>query len=125
MPCCFNLDVFLIQDQLFPVCNRFTFLFTLGGILRGESVYMAKLSDLLHAKIQRPEGDPHPVTVVILQMATGKTNQELKLYARSEDIKMSTCAQSVLSDFILCTDFTTQGSGISPLNFQIMTHGLM
>jgi hypothetical protein len=62
--------------------NQFTFLFTVGGILRGESVYMAKLSDLLQCKIQREYCDPHPVTVMILQMATGKTNQELKLYGR-------------------------------------------
>jgi hypothetical protein len=62
--------------------NRFTFLFTVGGILNGESVYMAELSDLLHCKIQREHCDPHPVTVMILQMATGKTNQELKLYGR-------------------------------------------
>jgi hypothetical protein len=43
---------------------------------------MAELSDLLHCKIQREHCDPHPVTVMILQMATGKTNQELKLYGR-------------------------------------------
>ncbi|KAG7352243.1 centromere DNA-binding like protein [Nitzschia inconspicua] len=51
------------------------------GILRGESVYMAELSDLLHATVQRTR-DPHPVTVMILQMATGKTNKDLKLYGR-------------------------------------------
>ncbi|KAG7367334.1 centromere DNA-binding like protein [Nitzschia inconspicua] len=61
--------------------NRFTFLFTTGGILRGESVYMAELSDLLHATVHRTR-DPHPVTVMILQMATGKTNKDLKLYGR-------------------------------------------
>jgi hypothetical protein len=50
--------------------NQFTFLLTTFGILWGESVYLAELSDLLCTIVQR-ERDPHRVTVMILQMATG------------------------------------------------------
>jgi hypothetical protein len=58
--------------------NLFTFLLTTFGICWGESVYLAELLDLLCTLIQR-ECDPHPATVMKRQMATGKTNKDMKL----------------------------------------------
>ncbi|KAG7336496.1 centromere DNA-binding like protein [Nitzschia inconspicua] len=96
--------------------NRFTFLFTTGGILRGESVYMAELSDLLHATVQRTR-DPHPVTVMILQMATGKTNKDLKLYGRVARHKnVNLCSIGALG-FYLMYRFHYTGEWDNPPDF--------
>ena len=52
--------------------NRFCFLLSFCGILRCESLFKAELSDLLSIQMQKPK-DPHPLFVLILQMATGKS----------------------------------------------------
>jgi hypothetical protein len=60
--------------------DRFTFLLTTHGVLRGESLFKAELSDMLH--LIHEGRDPTPIGILILQIATGKTNQAGKLYGR-------------------------------------------
>lgn len=57
--------------------HRFVFLFTFRGILRCESMYKAELSDLLHVTRQAPK-DPHPLSILIMQIATGKLRKIVK-----------------------------------------------
>jgi hypothetical protein len=97
--------------------NRFPFLFTVGGILRGESVYMAELSDLLHTQIQREDHDPHPVTIMILQMATGKTNQELKLYSSRVGRNVNLCPICALGFYLVLYRFHYTGEWDIPPDF--------
>jgi hypothetical protein len=52
--------------------NRFCLLNSLNGILRCESLYKAELSDLLCLQMKK-QRDPHPLTLLIMQMATGKS----------------------------------------------------
>ena len=61
--------------------NRFCLLETYSGILRGESVFNADLSDTLYVEVRKPT-DPHVVPVYITQLAEGKTNDGRKLYGR-------------------------------------------
>lgn len=61
--------------------NRFCFLQTFAGILRGESLFKAELSDLLYFNLDN-KCDPSPMQILILQIATGKTNHGQKLYGR-------------------------------------------
>jgi hypothetical protein len=60
--------------------DRFTFLTTLHAILRGESLFKAELSDMLH--LIHAGREPTPMAIFILQMATGKTNEGERLYGR-------------------------------------------
>lgn len=55
------------------------FLFSCKGILRGDCLYQAELSNLFHIEVAR-EDDAHPLMVLILQFANCKTNEGLKLF---------------------------------------------
>ncbi|KAG7338733.1 centromere DNA-binding like protein [Nitzschia inconspicua] len=55
---------------------------TTFAILRGESMFKAELSDLYGVQVQTPD-DPHPIYVMMMQISTGKTNQDLKLFGRA------------------------------------------
>ena len=61
--------------------NRYCFLHTTKGILRGESLFNSELSDNLGIHIKKPT-DPHEMFVDIMQLAFGKTNNGLKLFGR-------------------------------------------
>ena len=61
--------------------NRFTFLYTVKGILRGESMYKAELSDSFGIYVNSRR-EIHPFYLDVMQIATGKTNKDLKLYGR-------------------------------------------
>jgi hypothetical protein len=101
--------------------NRFVFLMTTQGILRGESVFKAELSDFFGVPMQRDGVDPHPLYVVVCQIATGKTNKDLKLYGRVARHKdPCLCSVGALAFYLLyrfsCTgefddhyDFTENG----------------
>jgi hypothetical protein len=52
--------------------HRFIFLATTCGILRYESLDKAELSDTLTVEVQNAS-DPHPLTIAIMQIATGKS----------------------------------------------------
>jgi hypothetical protein len=60
--------------------DRFTFLKTHNGILRGESLFKCELSDMFTLTLKN-EG-PSPCTILILQVFTGKTNLNKTLYGR-------------------------------------------
>ena len=62
--------------------NRYIFLHTCHGILRGESLFHGELSDLFGLEWQRKDHDPHPFFLSILQLAFGKTNKGLKFFGR-------------------------------------------
>ena len=61
--------------------NRFTYLFTLMGILRGESVFKCKLSDFFTFSY-RPKLEPHAYEVMAVKVTTGKVNKNRTLYGR-------------------------------------------
>jgi hypothetical protein len=84
--------------------NRFVFLHrTVGGILRGESVCKAELSDSLFHMVGKVDKDVHKYIVLIQQILTGKTNTTAKLLGqimRHKD-SMSLCAIGVLTFYLL------------------------
>jgi hypothetical protein len=53
--------------------HRYILLHTTSGILRAESIYSAELSDFLGLTIKKFE-DPHPLFLMITQLAQGKFN---------------------------------------------------
>jgi hypothetical protein len=74
---------------------------TKSGILRGESVYKGELSDMLTITMQG-ENDPHPLELLILKIATGKTNKNLTLYGRCmrcADVRM--CAFGAFGFYLM------------------------
>ena len=62
--------------------NAFTFKFSLAGVLRGESLERADLSDLCDYFWQG-EPDPYPIHLLIMAICQGKTNQDKKLFGRA------------------------------------------
>ena len=60
--------------------NRFCFLMSNGGILRGESLFNCELSDLCDL-VKGDEG-PHPCHILVMRIAMGKTNGLKTLYGR-------------------------------------------
>jgi Centromere DNA-binding protein complex CBF3 subunit, domain 2 len=103
--------------------NRCIFLMTTHGILRGESVFKSELSDFFGVSVQKEDVDVDPLYIVVCQIATGKTNKDLKLYgrfARHKDPRL--CAVASLAFYLLyrfsCTrefeggmfDFSTNGN---------------
>jgi hypothetical protein len=59
--------------------NRYCMLHTTSGILRCESMYRAELSDFLELTLKKKE-DPHPLTLMITQLPTGKSQFILTRY---------------------------------------------
>jgi Centromere DNA-binding protein complex CBF3 subunit, domain 2 len=81
--------------------HRFVFLHTSGGLLHGESVYKAELSDLFHV-FYKADKDVHPLMVVVQQLASGKTNNNQKLYGRvmrHKDVNL--CAVGALGFYLM------------------------
>jgi len=96
--------------------NRFIFLMTTQGILRGESLFKAELSDFFGVSVFREHLDAHPLYIVVCQIATGKTNKDLKLYgriARHKDPRL--CAVGAFAFYLFfrfsCTGEFDNGSG--------------
>ena len=52
--------------------DRFSFLMTFCGVLRGESLFICELSDLFDVIYDTP--DKENVHAMIMEIATGKTN---------------------------------------------------
>ena len=61
--------------------NRFVFLATTCGLLRGESMFKMELSDLFALNWGGPK-DPHPMMILVCQIAKGKTNPHYKIFGR-------------------------------------------
>ena len=62
--------------------NRFLFLFSTSGILRGESVMSAELSDLLCVENKHAK-DSHPYLILCMGIPEGKTTKDNKQYGRA------------------------------------------
>lgn len=80
--------------------NRFTMLMTLCGLMRGESMEQADLSDLLDFHWKGPR-DPHEMHILIMQICQGKTNDDKKIWGRAmrhRDVKM--CAIGALALYL-------------------------
>jgi hypothetical protein len=72
--------------------NRYIFLHTCHGILRGESLFKGELSDEFGIECKRDD-DPHQFYIAIMQIATGKTNNGVKLFGRvGRHINPSMCS---------------------------------
>ena len=82
--------------------NRFTFLCTTCGILRGESMFKGELSDLFTATIQLSK-DPHPFMLLIMQISTGKMNQNgLKIFGRmGRNFDVNVCPVGALGFYLM------------------------
>jgi len=82
--------------------NRAMFLGTLKGILRGESMLNAELSDIVCQELPKKESDVHPITVVLLQITFGKVNRDYSIYGRwirHKDPRF--CAISAIAFYLL------------------------
>ena len=60
------------RSQMAWLRNRFCFLFTFRGVLRAESLWKAELSDFVLFEMQL-ERDPHPLEMMLMQIAQGKS----------------------------------------------------
>ena len=82
--------------------NRFTFLCTTTGILRGESLFKAELSDLFKLDIKLPK-DPHEFTILIMQISSGKTNQNgYKIFGRmGRNFDVNVCPVGALGFYLM------------------------
>ena len=91
---CLKLGMAALRD-------RFTLLFTNQGILRGESVFKAELSDLVDVGYC-PREDPTPYHILILMMHTGKVNKGHTLFGRAmRHLKASKCVMGALGLYLL------------------------
>ncbi|KAG7345280.1 centromere DNA-binding like protein [Nitzschia inconspicua] len=98
----FASDCTGINRQVFSTLrNRFCFLMITFAILRGESMFKAELSDLYGVQVQTPD-DPHPIYVMMMQISTDKTNQDLKLFGRAARHKKNLlCPVGALAFYLL------------------------
>ena len=82
--------------------HRFIFLFTMNGLLRGESVFKVELSDLFNLSIKQMD-DIHNLSILtMLQMATGKTNRGIKLSGRvARHVNPHMCAVGSLGFYLM------------------------
>ena len=81
--------------------NRFTFLMTYNGILRGESVYKANLSELFTFSYAA-KGEIDPYEVLGMKIEMGKVNQDRTILGRvlrHVDVKL--CAFGALGLYLL------------------------
>ena len=94
--------------------NSFTFKLTFHSICRGESVERADLSDLLDFVVQG-QSDPHPIHILVMQIAIGKVNRDKKLFSRAmRHSDPALCAMGALFLYLwyrldVCGEWTTSG----------------
>ena len=62
--------------------DRFVFLFTNGGLLRGESLFKAELSDFMDFKY-KSKYDPTPYHTLIMKFVEGKVNRGKTFFGRA------------------------------------------
>ena len=95
--------------------NRFFFLYTTCGVIRGETIFKMQMSDLAFVQNEN-ENDLHPVTVLMTQYSTGKTVKDNKASfgraARNKDVRC--CPVGGLA-FYLAMRFTLTREFESPL----------
>jgi len=79
----FSKGVTAQRNSIFSALrNTFTFKFTLAGVLRGESLERADLSDLCDY-FWKGKQDPHHIHILIMSICQGKTNKDKKLFGRA------------------------------------------
>jgi hypothetical protein len=78
--------------------HRYIMLHTTSGILRAESIYRAELSDFLELTLKKKE-DPHPITLMITQLPTGKSKSILTRYDVPPFFPNLTCVYCVVACF--------------------------
>jgi hypothetical protein len=110
-----ELKLFNRNKKRHPISSlrdRFTFLKTHNGILRGESLFKCELSDMFTLTLHNQ--GPSPCTVLILQVFTGKTNRSTTLYGRVMRHKEANlCAIGALGLYLLMRlDHTDEMGGI-------------
>jgi Centromere DNA-binding protein complex CBF3 subunit, domain 2 len=94
--------------------SRYCYLQTFSGVLRCESLTKAELSDLLHVNLQK-HSDIHLISLLVLQIATGKTNKGVRLYGRLMRHKdVSLCGFGALGFYLLYRFYIT---GEMPVDF--------
>ena len=89
--------------------HRFCFLYLTSGILRGESVYQADLSDFQGITMAANAGDLHPLYIMIMQIPFGKTNRGYVRYGRAtrhRDVRL--CCIGSLSFYLNFRFFSTK-----------------
>lgn len=74
-----------MRNGMAALRDRFTFLETLGAVLRGESLYKGELSDLCDF-IHKTRLDPHPFHCLIINIEIGKVNKNKTLFGRSKNL---------------------------------------
>lgn len=80
--------------------DRYALLQTISGILRGESLIRADLSDLCDL-MHKPSSQAFPIHIVVMRIAQGKTNANRILYGRSirhRDVNL--CAVGALALYL-------------------------
>ena len=78
------------------------FLFSTGGILRGECLFSAELSDCFLISHKNPDKDPHEWDALIMTIVQGKTNSGNKIYGRAiraKDVRL--CPLGALGYYLL------------------------
>ena len=82
--------------------NRFIFLCTTCGVLRGESMFKAELSDLYNIAVTQKK-DPHPFMILILQISAGKMNQNgYKIFGRmGRNFDVNVCPIGALGFYLM------------------------
>jgi len=97
--------------------DRMLFLFSCKGILRGDCLYKAELSDCFHLEVAR-EDDAHPLMVFILQFANCKTNDGVKLFGRvARHIDPTSCAIGSIALYLLYRFHVTKEMDHDVINF--------
>ena len=87
---------------------RMLFLFSSKGILRGDCLYQAQLSDLFHIEVAR-EDDAHLLMVLLLQFANCKTNDGLKLFGCvGRHVDPSSCPIGSIAFYLLHRFYETR-----------------
>ena len=82
--------------------HRCCALYSTSGVLRGESVYQAELSDFRGLTLDRGGNDLHPIFVLIMSIPFGKTNYGGIRYGRSmrhRNVKL--CAVGSVSLYLM------------------------
>jgi len=76
------------------------------GILRGESLYLAELSDCFSVSHRNESKDPHWWDALIMSMINGKTQKENKLFGRAmraKDVRFCSVGALAFYLFVLFT----------------------
>jgi hypothetical protein len=96
----FDRNAFAPSYSMASLRDRYCFLMSHCGVLRGESLFKCELSDL--CDLVMDDQGPHPCHILMMRIATGKTNGLKVLYGRVMRHKnVSMCAIGALGLYLL------------------------